>query len=299
MVRDLAWASAAKLLKGYRKRRFSPVEATRAVLDRIEALNGDLNAYCLVDRDGALAAAAASEKRWLKGDPLGLLDGVPVSVKDLLLWAGRPTLRGSRTIDRNQPFDVDAPSVARLKDNGAVLVGKTTTPEFGWKGVTDSPLTGVTRNPWDRTKTPGGSSGGASAAVAAGMAPLALGTDGGGSIRIPAAFAGIVAGWQAMRFVTNEQLGPVIGVIVLVMLALNYWRTRAGGDDAPVPSQWWFAATLGFIAGLTTMMANAAGPVMVIYLLAMRLAKLAFVGTSAWFFFVINWFACRQWRSRN
>ena len=106
---------------------------------------------------------------------------------------------------------------------------------------------------------------------------------------LPAAFAGIVVGWQAMRFVTNEQLGPVIGVIVLVMLALNYWRTRVGGEDAPIPTQWWFAVTLGFIAGMTTMMANAAGPVMVIYLLSMRLPKLAFVGTSAWFFFVINW----------
>ncbi len=106
---------------------------------------------------------------------------------------------------------------------------------------------------------------------------------------LPAAFAGIVAGWQAMRFVTNKQLGPIIGVIVLAMLALNYWRTRAGGENAPIPTQWWFAAALGFIAGFTTMMANAAGPIMVIYLLAMRLPKLAFVGTSAWFFFVVNW----------
>jgi uncharacterized membrane protein YfcA len=106
---------------------------------------------------------------------------------------------------------------------------------------------------------------------------------------LPAAFAGIMAGWQAMRFVTNEQLGPIIGVIVLVMLALNYWRTRAGGEEAPIPTQWWFAATLGFIAGFTTMMANAAGPIMVIYLLAMRLPKLEFIGTSAWFFFVVNW----------
>ncbi len=106
---------------------------------------------------------------------------------------------------------------------------------------------------------------------------------------LPASFAGIMAGWQAMRFVTNEQLGPIIGIIVLVMLALNYWRTRVGGDEAPIPAQWWFAVILGFIAGFTTMMANAAGPIMIIYLLAMRLPKLAFVGTSAWFFFIINW----------
>jgi hypothetical protein len=106
---------------------------------------------------------------------------------------------------------------------------------------------------------------------------------------LPPALAGIVAGWGAMQHVTNRQLGPIIGVIVLGMLAINYWRTRLRGPDAPVPTQWWFAAMLGFLAGLTTMMANAAGPVMVIYLLAMRLPKFAFIGTSAWFFFVVNW----------
>ncbi len=106
---------------------------------------------------------------------------------------------------------------------------------------------------------------------------------------LPPALAGIVAGWQAMRFVTNRQLAPIIGGIVLAMLALHYWRTRLHGDQTPVPTQWWFAALLGFVAGLTTMMANAAGPVMVIYLLAMRLPKFAFIGTSAWFFFVVNW----------
>jgi uncharacterized membrane protein YfcA len=106
---------------------------------------------------------------------------------------------------------------------------------------------------------------------------------------LPPAFLGIVAGWQALRFVTNEQLQPLIGGIVLVMLALNYWRTRVAGPEAPVPTQWWFAGALGFLAGVTTMMANAAGPVMVIYLLAMRLPKFAFIGTSAWFFFAINW----------
>jgi uncharacterized membrane protein YfcA len=106
---------------------------------------------------------------------------------------------------------------------------------------------------------------------------------------LPSAFAGIVAGWQAMRFVTDKQLQPIIGVIVLLMLAIHYWRTRVRGEDAPVPAQWWFAATLGFVAGVTTMMANAAGPVMVIYLLAMRLPKFAFIGTSAWFFFAVNW----------
>jgi hypothetical protein len=106
---------------------------------------------------------------------------------------------------------------------------------------------------------------------------------------LPAALAGIVAGYFGIKLVSDEQLQPIIGVIVLVMLGLNYWRTIAKGEDTPVPAQWWFAAAMGFLAGLTTMMANAAGPIMIIYLLAMRLPKVEFVGTSAWFFFVINW----------
>ena len=106
---------------------------------------------------------------------------------------------------------------------------------------------------------------------------------------LPAAFVGVVAGFYGLRFVDDRQLKPIIGAIVLVMLGVNYWRTRAGGKDAPIPAQWWFAAGLGFIAGVTTMMANAAGPIMIIYLLAMRLPKIEFVGTGAWFFFIVNW----------
>jgi aspartyl-tRNA(Asn)/glutamyl-tRNA(Gln) amidotransferase subunit A len=143
-----------------------------------------------VEADSALEAARASEERWRAGAPRGLIDGVPTSVKDLLLTRGRPTLRGSRTIDPAGPWEVDAPAVARLREHGAVVVGRTTTPELGWKGVTDSPLTGVTRNPWDTARTAGGSSGGSAVAVALGMGPLSLGTDGGGSVRIPAGFTG-------------------------------------------------------------------------------------------------------------
>jgi len=106
---------------------------------------------------------------------------------------------------------------------------------------------------------------------------------------IPIALAGIVTGYFGLKYINDEQLKPIIGGIVLAMLAINYWRTRTKGGDTPIPTQWWFAAGLGFIAGVTTMMANAAGPVMIIYLLAMRLPKINFVGTSAWFFFVINW----------
>ncbi len=186
----LTSCTASELLQLYRERKASPVEATRAVLARIDALNPRLNAFCLVAHEQALAGAARSEARWAKGEPLGALDGVPVSIKDLILTQGWPTLRGSRTIDPKQPWDTDAPATARLREAGAVLLGKTATPEFGCKGETNSPLTGITRNPWNLAKTPGGSSGGTAAAVAAGLGPLSVGTDGAGSVRIPAAFCG-------------------------------------------------------------------------------------------------------------
>ncbi|MDP9136580.1 MAG: amidase family protein, partial [Pseudomonadota bacterium] len=191
MTSGLHWRSAVDLLKGYRSKRISPVEATKAMLEQIAAKDGAINAMCLVDEEAALRSARAAERRWMKGSPLGLVDGVPAVIKDIILTKGWPTLRGSRTVDKQQPWTEDGPSVARLREHGAVFLGKTTTPEFGWKGVTDSPLSGVTRNPWDLDKTPGGSSGGSAAAVAAGYAPLSLGTDGGGSIRIPAGFSGI------------------------------------------------------------------------------------------------------------
>ncbi len=182
--------TAHELLALYRSGGASPVEATRAVLARIERLNPTLNAFCHVAGDEALAAARASEARWQRGAPCGLLDGVPTSIKDLILARGWPSLRGSRTVDPTQAWDIDAPATARLREAGAVLLGKTCTPEFGCKGETNSPLTGISRNPWDTRKTPGGSSGGTAAAVAAGMGPLSVGTDGAGSVRIPAAFCG-------------------------------------------------------------------------------------------------------------
>ncbi|MFD9824155.1 amidase [Streptomyces violascens] len=188
---ELAYLTARQLLTGYRARTFSPLDATRAVLARIEAVQPRLNAFVRVDAEPALAQARAATERWHAGEPKGLLDGVPVSVKDLLLQAGGPTLRGSNTTSEKGSWGEDAPAVARLREHGAVLVGKTTTPEFGWKGVTDSPRTGITRNPHDPARTAGGSSGGSAAAVAAGAAPLSLGTDGGGSIRIPASFCGV------------------------------------------------------------------------------------------------------------
>jgi aspartyl-tRNA(Asn)/glutamyl-tRNA(Gln) amidotransferase subunit A len=188
---NLADRTATELVDLYRSGQASPVEATQAVLARISELDPTLNAFCIVDEDRALASARASEARWQKNAPMDILDGVPVSIKDLILTRGWPTLRGSRTVDPQQPWDIDAPVTARLREAGAVLLGKTNTPEFGIKGTTDNTLTGVTRNPWNTKMTPGGSSGGAAAAVASGMGPVAVGTDGAGSVRIPSSFCGI------------------------------------------------------------------------------------------------------------
>ncbi|HYM30775.1 MAG TPA: amidase [Candidatus Cybelea sp.] len=230
MSDDLAFTSATELLSLYRAKKVSPIEATKAALSRIERFNPKLNAYCLIDAEGALASAKQSEARWMAGAPKGLIDGVPASVKDIILTKGWPTLRGSKTVDPKGPWNDDAPATARLRENGAVILGKTTTPEFGWKGVTDSPLTGVTRNPWNLDRTPGGSSGGASAAVAAGMGQLAIGTDGGGSIRIPAAFTGIfgikpnfgrVPAWPLSPFGTVAHLGPMTRNVADGALMLN------------------------------------------------------------------------------
>jgi aspartyl-tRNA(Asn)/glutamyl-tRNA(Gln) amidotransferase subunit A len=227
---ELCFMPATELVARYRARELSPVEVTRAVLDRIRALNPKLNAYCLVDEDGALAAARASEARWSKGDPAGPVDGVPASIKDLILTKGWPTLRGSKTVDPAGPWNDDAPATARLRESGAVLLGKTCTPEHGWKGVTDSPLTGITRNPWNLERTPGGSSGGASAQLAAGMGQLAVGTDGGGSIRIPSGFAGVsgikaqfgrVPAWPLSPMGTVAHVGPMARTVADVALLLN------------------------------------------------------------------------------
>jgi aspartyl-tRNA(Asn)/glutamyl-tRNA(Gln) amidotransferase subunit A len=187
-----ALPTANQLLAGYLAGEFSPVDATRAALARIEAEDPELNAYCLVDAEGALAAAEDSAARWAAGNRRGLLDGVPLSIKDMLLTKGWPTLKGSTCVPTDGPWDVDAPATARLREQGAVLLGKTTLPELAWKAVNDSPLTGITRNPWNPRRTPGGSSGGSAAAVAAGMGVASVGTDGGGSVRIPAAFCGLV-----------------------------------------------------------------------------------------------------------
>jgi aspartyl-tRNA(Asn)/glutamyl-tRNA(Gln) amidotransferase subunit A len=187
---DIAYKSAQELTALYRAGTLSPVEAAEALFARLDDLQPKINAFCIVDRGGALAAARASEQRWRAGTPLSSIDGVPATIKDLMLMRGFPTLRGSHLIE-NVPDTEDSPAVARLKGDGAVILGKTTTPEFGWIAVGDSPLTGITRNPWNLERTPGGSSAGAAAACAAGIGVLNLGSDGAGSIRIPACFSGV------------------------------------------------------------------------------------------------------------
>ncbi len=191
MTDDILSLSARSLLDAYRTRRLSPVEVVSAALARIERLQPTFNAFVVTGPEQALAAARESERRWQRGTPMGLVDGLPTTVKDLLLCRGWPTRRGSLTVDPDQPWEDDSASVARMREHGAVFLGKTTTPEFGWKGVTDSPLTGTTGNPWNPRVTPGGSSGGAAVAAAFGMGAMHIATDGGGSIRIPAGFCGL------------------------------------------------------------------------------------------------------------
>jgi aspartyl-tRNA(Asn)/glutamyl-tRNA(Gln) amidotransferase subunit A len=234
MTHDLTQCTATQLLSLFRSGEASPVQATQAVLQRIAKLNPLLNAFCWVDQATALASAQQSEARWqawrLNGSPVLPLDGVPVSIKDLILTQGWPTLRGSKTVNPDQPWEVDAPVTARLREAGAVLLGKTTTPEFGCKGETNSLLTGISRNPWNTDHTPGGSSGGASAAVSAGLGPLAIGTDGAGSVRIPAAFCGNlgfkpsfgrVPAYPLSPFGSVAHLGPHAMTVEDVALVMN------------------------------------------------------------------------------
>ncbi|MGH3966860.1 MAG: amidase, partial [Mycobacterium sp.] len=200
---DLAFTPAAELAALVARRAVSPVELVDAVLARIERTQPVLNAFITVCADQARAAARAAEAAVLRGDRLGPLHGVPFSVKDLVNTAGVRTTFGSVVFADNVPA-ADSPAVARLKQAGAILVGKTATPEFGHKCFTDAPLFGRTANPWDLTRTCGGSSGGSAAAVAAGLGPLAIGTDGGGSTRIPAACTGIVGFKQTLGLVPHD-----------------------------------------------------------------------------------------------
>ncbi|MBA4788754.1 MAG: amidase [Rhizobiales bacterium] len=209
--------SAMELRRRIAARDISPVDLTRRALDKAQATQDSLNAFFFVMPEEALAAARVAEDAVMKGAPLGPLHGLPFSAKDLMAVGGKPYASGSRAMADNVAA-ADAPAVERAKAAGGILIGKTTTSEFGCKPVGDSPLTGVTHHPWNLEKTPGGSSAGAAASVAAGITPFALGTDGGGSIRIPCSFSGLaglkghfgrVPVWPTSATPTLAHVGPI------------------------------------------------------------------------------------------
>ena len=191
MHEELCFLSATEMARAVREKSVSAVELTGAVLSRIERLNPQLNAYCTLMADSAREAAVEADEQLARGEQPGPLHGVPISIKDNLYVRNCRTTFGSKLHEHDITGE-DAPITERLKDAGAIILGRTNSPEFGWKGVTDNPVFGITRNPWNLELTPGGSSGGGSAAVAAGLGPIGIGTDGGGSLRIPASFCGLV-----------------------------------------------------------------------------------------------------------
>ena len=233
---DLRFLPAADLAAAIARRKVSPVDAVKAVLDAIDDTK-TLNAWVTVDADAALKAARAAERAVMRrGVRLGPLHGVPFGVKDLVITKGVRTTFGTPLYRDNVPTE-DAPSVARMKAAGGIMIGKTNTPTFGWVGVTDNLIFGLTRNPWNPERTPGGSSGGAGAALAAGMAPLHIGTDGGGSIRKPSAFTGTfglkasygrVPVYPASAAWSVSHVGPMTRTVKDAALMLN---VIAGPDE--------------------------------------------------------------------
>jgi aspartyl-tRNA(Asn)/glutamyl-tRNA(Gln) amidotransferase subunit A len=233
---DPAMLSAEDMLSAFSRRRLSPVDVLQAITERIARLNPSLNAFVVMNPN-ALQAAAESASRWRSGRPIGFLDGVPCTVKDLVDLGGFPTRRGSRTTSAD-PVPDDAPMVVGLKAAGAVILGKTTTTEYGWKSPGDCPLHGITRNPWNPSHTTGGSSSGAGAAGAAGFGPLHIGTDAGGSVRIPAAWCGLVGmkptygrvpQWPASAFASVSCAGPMTRTVrdaALMLSAMARWDLR-------------------------------------------------------------------------
>src|SRR3989475_1806155 len=233
---DRSFMPATELAGLIRTKKLSPVDLTCAVLDRIGRINPIVNAFCAVTADAAVAAAREAEQAVMKGPVRGPLHGIPFSIKDLLYTKGIRTMSGSY-ICEHRVVDVDPAVVRRLRQAGGVMLGKTTTPEFGWKGLGDSPLTGITRNPWNTGMTTGGSSAGAGAATAAGFGPLHQGSDGAGSIRIPSGFCGIyglkpsfgrVPMWPVSNNDYSSHNGPMTRTVADAALMLSI---MAGPDD--------------------------------------------------------------------
>jgi aspartyl-tRNA(Asn)/glutamyl-tRNA(Gln) amidotransferase subunit A len=243
---DLCWMPAVEMAAAIRRRTVSPVEVMRAVLARVERLNPALNAFVTLTAAQAMQRARAAERAVMRrGARLGPLHGVPFSTKDLVTTKGIRTTFGTRLYADHVPVE-DAPMVERLQAAGAIQLGKTNTPMLGWIGATHNLLFGATRNPWSLDHTPGGSSGGASAAVAAGLGPLAIGTDGGGSIRIPASCAGVFgikptyglipvhpfsAAWSL------SHVGPLTRTVADAALVLNVCAGPDPRDQFSLPPQ--------------------------------------------------------------
>jgi aspartyl-tRNA(Asn)/glutamyl-tRNA(Gln) amidotransferase subunit A len=238
---DLWKISGLQLARMISSKKVKPSEVMGAILARIEKVNPKLNAYCTLAQESAMAEARAADRKVTRAKSLGPLFGVPVSIKDLIFTKGLRTTFGSRMHENFIP-DQDEVVVERLKAAGAIVLGKTTSCEFGYKSVTDSPLWGITRNPWNLEMTPAGSSGGAAAAVASGMGPLAVGSDGGGSIRAPASFCGIfglkpsrgriplyplLPGWETLDR-RLAHLGPLTRTVADAALMME---VMAGPDD--------------------------------------------------------------------
>jgi aspartyl-tRNA(Asn)/glutamyl-tRNA(Gln) amidotransferase subunit A len=239
---EIALLSAEEMLALYGRQALSPVELLEAVTERVNQHNPRLNAFVAMNSQAGVAAEE-SASRWRAGRPLGVLDGVPVTVKDVVDVAGFPTRRGSKLTDP-APVADDAPLVVGLKSAGAVILGKTTTTEFGWKSPGDCPLTGITRNPWNPEYSTGGSSSGAAAAGAAGFGPLHVGTDAGGSIRIPAAWCGLVGlkptygrvpQWPAGAFASVACAGPITRSVRDAALMLTAMASYDVRDPFCVP----------------------------------------------------------------
>ena len=244
---DLDVMTARELARRIAARELSPVEVTRHALARAEATQRTLNAFATILADQALDAARAAEAAVMRGAPLGALHGVPISVKDLIAVGGAPFCFGSRTMARNVAT-ADAPAVERVRAAGAIVIGKTTTSEFGCKAVGDCPLTGITRNPWNLAMTPGGSSAGAAASIAGGVTPFGLGTDGGGSIRIPCSLTGLagikgqfgrVPVWPHAAAPSLSHVGPMARTIadaaLLFMVIAGYDARDPFAVAAPLP----------------------------------------------------------------
>jgi aspartyl-tRNA(Asn)/glutamyl-tRNA(Gln) amidotransferase subunit A len=206
---DLTQATATELSSLYQSGAVSPMTVTEQILAKIERLNPIINAFCFTDPDTTLVQAQASEQRWQQNTPLSKLDGIPIGIKDLLLTQGWPTLKGSFDINAGQPWLEDDPYVAKLRGAGAVFLGKTTTSEYGTRLDGYSARHGFTRNPWNISKTAGGSSGGSASAVSAGLGPISIGSDQGGSISRPSAFCGVVG----FKPTGSTVIGPIANTV--------------------------------------------------------------------------------------